>query len=322
MTMAVSSPYVSVIVPVWNRQRQVAVAAEKILDALDESFDLYELIFVDDGSSDSSFREIEAAAKSNERIRGVRLARNFGQHAALSAGLEKARGDVLVSFDADLQCDPRDIPKLVHKVLEGYGVASGWRFGRADKWTRKIPSFFMNKLINFYTGVRLHDHGCAFKAISREVADQVPQQGDMRRFLTALVLNLTPRVAEVKVSHRQLDKEKSTYDFWKLFDLAVDFLTGYSRKPFRIVGLLGSLLTSVGIVGSILCLAGRFFHSFFREPRLQVIVAACVVVGFQFLTLWLIGEFSARTYQLLQSPPLFAIAETVNLGTEEKDGSG
>ena len=320
--MSKSSPYVSVVVPVWNRQHLVSIAAEEILKVLSKSFERYELILVDDGSSDGSFRRIEAVVEQYAHVRGVRLAKNFGQHAALCAGIEQAQGEVVVSSDVDLQCDPRDITKLVSKVLEGYGVVSGWRMGRSDILSRKVPSYLMNRLINFYTGVKLHDHGCAFKAISREVADQIPYQGDMRRFLNALLVNLTPRVAELEVSHRDLGEEKSTYDFWKLFDLGVDFLTGYSRKPFRIVGVLGSILTAVGITGSIACLAGRFFFPIFREPRLQMLVAACVFLGFQFFALWFVGEFSARTYQLLQRAPLFVVAETLNLKRDEKGGGG
>jgi len=313
--------FVSVVVPVWNGRALVRHACRQIVKVLSASFQQYEVIFVDDGSNDDSFEEIHAVAEEFICVHGIRLARNFGQHAALSAGLEEARGDVLVSFDVDLQCDPAEIPVLVDKVLEGYGVVSGWRVGREDSLSRRIPSYFMNKLINWYTGVRLHDHGCAFKAISREVADQIPEHGDLRRFLTALVVNLSPRILEVPVSHRRLQSGTSRYDFWRLFDLSVDFLTGYSRKPFRIVGIAGALLSFMGILGGFSCLVGRFFSPFFREPRLQGLIAILAFFGFQFLILWFIGEFSARTYQLLQHPPLYLVAERVQGRDKKMEGT-
>lgn len=223
------TPLVSVIVPVWNDGPCVDRAAGRIHAVLGRAFTAYEVIFVDDGSSDNSFEEICRVCAIHPYTTGLRLARHVGQHAALLAGLTKASGEVLVNFDVDLQGDPEDIPRLVKKVQEGFDLACGWRIERKESWHRRVFSFFMNRWVNRRTGRFLHDNGC-FKAISRKVADRIGQDPGSR-FLTALIPTLADRVTEVRVSWRKREQGRSRYTLSAAAAMARDFFTACPVVP-------------------------------------------------------------------------------------------
>ena len=297
----------SVVVPVFNESDNLAELYAQLTKAL-QGFH-YELLFVDDGSVDGSYEILANLHASDHRVKVVRLAGNFGQHAALSAGIERAKGQMIVSLDADLQCDPHDIPKLLAKIEEGHDVVSGWRYGRQDPLSRRLPSYIVNKTIGMVTGVRLHDYGCPLKAITAEVARELKYYGEMRRFLGALVVQLGRSVDEVQVSHRPRMTGKSRYSGLQLIGHYLDFVVSFSTRSFQIIGVVGSLLTLLGLIGGILYFPLRFLADLPLGGRFQIVVFLAVFFGLQFAILGLLGEFTARIYRLVQGRPFFAIRE-------------
>jgi glycosyltransferase involved in cell wall biosynthesis len=297
----------SVVVPVFNEADNLPEFHAQLTKALHGS--RYELLFVDDGSVDGSYEILAALHASDPQVKVVRLAGNFGQHAALSAGIECAKGQVIVSLDADLQCDPHDIPKLLAKIEEGHDVVSGWRYDRKDPLLRRLPSYIANKTIGMVTGVRLHDYGCPLKAITAEVARELKYYGEMRRFLGALVVQLGRSVADVQVSHRSRMVGKSRYSVLRLIGHYVDFIVSFSTRPFQIIGVAGGLLTLLGLIGGAVYFPLRFLADFPLGERFQIVVFLAVFFGLQFAILGLLGEFTTRIYRLVQNRPFFVIRE-------------
>jgi len=246
---------------------------------------------------------------SDHRVKVMRLAGNYGQHAALSAGIECAKGQVIVSLDADLQCAPDDIPKLLAKIDEGHDVVSGWRYGRKDPLLRRLPSYLANKTIGMVTGVRLHDYGCPLKAITAEVARELKYHGEMRRFLGALVAQVGRSVVDVQVSHRSRMAGKSRYSVLQLIGHYLDFVVSFSTRPFQIIGVVGGLLTLLGFVGGALYFPLRFLADLPLGGRYQIVLFLAVCFGLQFAILGLLGEFTTRIYRLVQNRPFFVIRE-------------
>ena len=299
---------VSVIIPIFNEAENLARLYAHLTKTL-ESLQ-YELCFVDDGSTDTSYHTLVDLHATDPRVKVIRLAGNFGQHAALSAGIEHATGQILVSFDADLQNDPQDILKLVAKIDEGHDVVSGWRVGRkGGLFTRRLPSWLANKSIALMTGARLHDATCPLKAVRREVAQNLASYGEMRRFLGALVLQLGRSIGEVQVSHRPRMEGHSKYSFLDLMGGYIDFITAFWPRPFQLVTVLGILCLLAGFLGGVLYLILRFPAGVAPGLRSQAVVFILVFVGFQFVILGLLGEFIARIYRLVQNRPLFVIRE-------------
>ena len=297
----------SVVVPVFNEADNLAEFYAQLAKAL-HGF-RYELLFVDDGSVDASYEILASLHASDPRVKVVRLAGNFGQHAALSAGIECAKGQVIVSLDADLQCDPHDIPKLLAKIAEGHDVVSGWRYDRKDPLLRRLPSYIANKTIGVVTGVRLHDYGCPLKAITAEVARELKYYGEMRRFLSALVVQLGRSVVDVQVSHRARMAGKSRYSVLRLIGHYLDFIVSFSTRPFQIIGAVGGLLTLLGLIGGVMYFPLRFLADLSLGGRFQIVVFLAVFFGLQFAILGLLGEFTTRIYRLVQNRPFFVIRE-------------
>jgi glycosyltransferase involved in cell wall biosynthesis len=293
--------------PVFNEADNLAEAYAQLTEALQGL--RYELLFVDDGSVDRSYEILAHLHMSDSRVKVVRLAGNYGQHAALSAGIERTKGEVIVSLDADLQCDPHDIPKLLAKIDDGHDVVSGWRLNRQDPLFRRLPSYLVNKTIGMVTGVRLHDYGCPLKAITAEVARELKYYGEMRRFLGALVVQVGRSVVEVPVRHRFRVVGKSKYSLLRLIGHYLDFIVSFSTRPFQIIGLTGGLLTVLGVVGGTLYFPLRFLTDLPLGSRFQIVVFLAVFFGLQFAVLGLLGEFTTRIYRLVQDKPFFVIRE-------------
>lgn len=302
---------VSVVIPVFNETENLQELYAAITKALDDRSRRSELLFVDDGSTDDSWEALTLLHAKDQRVKVIRLAQNFGQHAALSAGIEHAQGRVIVSLDADLQCDPHDIPKLLAKVEEGHDVVSGWREGRKDRLLRRLPSHLVNKTIGLVTGVPLHDYGCPLKAITAEVARELKQYGEMRRFLEALVVQVGRSVVEVKVRHRPRMAGTSKYSFVELVAHYLDFLVSFSPRPFLLIGTVGALLTFVGLLGGVLYFPLRYL-GLPLGPRFQILVFLAIFFGLQFAILGLLGEFTARIYRLVQRTPFFVVTEILD----------
>jgi len=280
----------------------------------------YELILVDDGSSDGSFALLREIAEGDPRVKVIRFRRNFGQTAAMAAGFDAARGEVIVPMDGDLQNDPADIPMLLAKIDEGYDVVSGWRKDRQDTFiNRRLPSIIANGLISRMTGVHLHDYGCTLKAYRREVLDGINLYGEMHRFVPALASQVGARVAELPVRHHPRLHGTSKYGISRTMRVVLDlmtvkFLLSYSTKPIQLFGKWGIYIILAGFLSGGLTLYMKFFEgmSMNRNPLL-ILTAFLLFAGVQFITLGLLGEVNARTYHESQGKPIYVVRERINI---------
>jgi len=309
------SPQVSVVVPLLNEQDNIGPLYEQITQTLTDVYD-YEIIFVDDGSSDESFNVLANLQKEDARIVVVRFRKNFGQTAALSAGFTHARGKVIVAIDADLQNDPADIPKMVAKLDEGFDVVSGWRKKRHDNAiTRLLPSKIANWLISTITGVKLHDYGCTLKAYRREVLEETKLYGEMHRFIPALASWSGARIAEMVVNHRPRTAGTAKYGLGRTLKVILDlitvkFLGSFSTKPIYIFGGLG-LISGLGAIASGLVVIYQKFADEFSMNRnpLLILTAVCILATIQFILMGLLAELLVRTYHESQNRPTYVIKE-------------
>jgi glycosyltransferase involved in cell wall biosynthesis len=311
---------ISLIIPVYDEAGILPELVGSIHAALDDqSFD-WEVIFIDDGSTDNSFEVLKSIAQEQpSRITVVGLRRNFGQTTAIAAGIDYARGDVIVLMDADMQNDPSDIPFLISKIDEGYDVVSGWRADRKDTYlTRILPSRIANKLISWVTGVHLHDYGCTLKAYRRESLTGFRLYGEMHRFIPAYASHVGARIIEVKVKHHPRTSGSTKYGMERIFKVILDlftvkFLISYSQKPLYLFGGLGLILLLIGS-GILLFLLARRLGigiSPFSSPLFPTSIMA-VLMGFQSVLMGLIAELLVRTYHEAQGKPTYTIREIVN----------
>ncbi|HEY2934873.1 MAG TPA: glycosyltransferase family 2 protein [Acidobacteriota bacterium] len=315
----------SLVVPVFNEERNLTLLYQQIVRAVSPLLLSWELIFVDDGSTDGSYSSLEGIAESDARVTVVRFARNFGQTAAMAAGFELARGEVIIPMDADLQNDPADIQAILQKLNEGYDVVSCWRKERKDNFaTRKLPSMAANKLISWISGVHLHDYGCTLKGYRRNVMRHVRLYGDMHRFIPILASWAGGRVAEIPVRHHPRQFGESKYGMMRTFKVTLDlitikFLGKYSTKPMHFFGGAGFLLILAGVFTAIVTLVEKFFYEVkaHRNPLLLGSVFF-VILGVQFILIGLIAELMTRTYHESQDKPTYIIKTILNGKSEQK----
>jgi glycosyltransferase involved in cell wall biosynthesis len=310
----------SIVIPVLNEAGNLDPLYSQLIDVLTKTNKAYEIIFVDDGSTDSSFENLRKLHKQDDRVRVIRFRRRFGQSAAFSAGFDYARGDVIVTMDADLQNDPADIPNLLKKLEDGCDVVSGWRINRRDEYlTRQLPSRIANFIISMITEVKLHDYGCSLKAYRREVAKNIKLYGEMHRFIPALASWMGIRVGEIQVNHAPRRSGKSKYGIMRavrvLLDLmTVKFLLGYSTRPIQIFGLLGIISLLLGlIVGSYLSILKIFFGHPLRDRPLLLLSILLVIFGVQLITMGLLGELVVRSYYESQNKPTYMVKEILGV---------
>ncbi len=307
----------SIVIPLLNERDNLRPLHEELVRELDLLGRSYELLFVDDGSSDGSGEVLREIKAGSPRTRVIRLARQSGQTAALACGFDHAGGKIVVAIDADCQNDPADIKRLLAKIDEGYDLASGWR---VERWhhaflTRRIPSVTANWLISRMTGIRLHDYGCTFKAYRRELVQRLRLYGEMHRFVPAIAAELGARICEVEVGFRERRAGRSKYGLWRIVRTLLDlttvmFLSGYSTQPIQIFGLIGFVLSGVGSLwtASLVFEKLALGRSLGNRPALLLAVLL-VVVGVQFVSLGLLGEMLARTYHESQNKPVYVIKE-------------
>lgn len=310
------APCLSVIAPVYNEAGNVSRLVDEVARALADYPSDWELILVNDGSTDDTAREIARAAALNPAVRPRSLRRNFGQTAALSAGIDIARGEVIITIDADLQNDPADIPALLAKMAEGYDVVSGWRADRKDDFiSRTLPSRIANWIISRNTGLRLHDFGCSLKAYDREVLRSFRLYGEMHRFLPALCTWRGARVAEIPVNHRRRTIGASKYGIGRtsrvvLDLLTVKFLIEYSTKPMRVFGGWGLLFGGTGVgLCAYLSWHKLVLNENIGQRPLLAFAVLLVIVGIQLLMLGLLSELLARIYFESQGKPVYELAK-------------
>jgi glycosyltransferase involved in cell wall biosynthesis len=312
------APDISVFLPVFDEEENLRPLHAKLDDALRQLGRTAEIIYVDDGSSDNSLALLRELAAADSRVRVVALRRNYGQTAAMAAGIDAARGRVLIPMDADMQNDPADIARLLAKLDEGYDVVSGWRKNRQDKLiTRKIPSMLANRLISWIGGVPLHDYGCSLKAYRRESLEDVKLYGEMHRFIPIYASWAGARVTEIPVEHHARTLGKSKYGLSRtikvVFDLmTVKFMASYQTKPLYVFGTFGVLAFVVSILAGLYALFLKLFHKAdFVQTPLPILAIVMFAVGVQFLLMGLLAEMLVRTYHESQAKPIYAVREKI-----------
>lgn len=308
-------PEVSVVVPLLNEQDNIGPLYEQITHSLKDKYD-YEIIFIDDGSTDKSFDILAGLHEKDEKIRVISFRKNFGQTPALSAGFTHSRGKIIIALDADLQNDPADIPDMIVRLNEGFDVVSGWRKKRHDNAiTRLLPSKIANWLISRITGVKLHDYGCTLKAYRREVLEETKLYGEMHRFIPALASWSGARIAEMAVNHRPRTAGQTKYGMGRTFKVVLDlitvkFLGSFSTKPIYIFGGLG-LASGIGAIASgWIVIYQKFANNFSinRNPLL-VLTAMLITTTIQFILMGLLAELLVRTYHESQNRPTYVIKQ-------------
>lgn len=309
---------VSVVIPVFEEQDNVAPLYKELCEVL-PAVGQSEIVFVDDGSRDSTFDCLRAVAAEDPSTRVVRLRRNFGQTAALAAGVSAAQGEVIVFMDGDRQNDPADIPRLLERIEAGFDVVSGWRRRRKDNLlSRRLPSLIANWVISTVTGVKLRDYGCTLKAYRREVINEIQLYGEMHRFIPVFAHRVGAALCEIEVNHRPRVAGRSKYGIGRtlkvLFDLiTVKFLSAYSTKPIYVFGAASVLSGVAAAVAAGVALYQRVVHDAFvhRNPLFTIAVFLGVLAT-QFLLMGLIAELAIRTYHESQGKPIYVVRETLN----------
>ena len=314
------TPDISVFLPVYNEEPNLRPLHAKMNEALSKLGRTAEIIYVDDGSTDGSLEVLRGLAHVDGRVRVVALRRNYGQTAAMAAGIDAAKGRVLIPMDADLQNDPADIIRLLNKLDEGYDVVSGWRKNRKDKMiTRKLPSMLANRLISWIGGVPLHDYGCSLKAYRRESLEDVRLYGEMHRFIPIYASWAGARVTEIPVEHHPRTMGKSKYGLSRtlkvVFDLmTIKFMASYQTKPIYVFGTVGMLCFAVSILAGLYALFLKLFHKAdFVQTPLPILAIVLFAVGVQFLLMGLLAEMLVRTYHESQAKRIYAVRETIGI---------
>ncbi len=310
------TPELSIVIPVYNESPNIKRLYDELTEVLGHYGRTYELLIIDDGSTDDTFQQLASFQARDPRLRVIRFRRNFGQTAAFAAGFAYARGRLVITSDGDLQNDPRNIPEMVAKLEEGHDIVCGWRKDRKDTFvTRRIPSMLANRLISWATGVSLHDYGCSLKVFRSEVVKPLRLYGEMHRFLPAIASQFGVSIAEVVVNHRARTAGSSKYGLGRtirvILDLAtVKFLLSYSTRPLQIFGLLGVMAIALG--GLILGWLGYvrlFAHQAIGDRPLLLLGMLLLFVGVQLVTFGLLAELLARTYYESQNKPIYVIRE-------------
>jgi len=322
---------VSVVIPFLNESPNLTPLCEELkasLDPLSEQGKEYEVLFIDDGSSDDGVEILERFRSQMPQIKVVSFRRNFGQTAAMVAGLDYAQGNIVVTLDADRQNDPADIPALVAKIEEGYDMACGWRFDRQDTYlSRKLPSMLANRLISKITDVSLHDYGCTLKAMTKDLAKRVTLYGEMHRFIPAVASGVGANIAEVKVNHRARTAGESKYGISRTFRVILDlitvkFLLRFHARPLHFFGMPGLLLGGIGgALISYLTISRLFFGVPLADRPILIFAFMLLIIGLQFILFGLIGEMQTRTYYESQNKPIYHVRKTIGLDVESNNKS-
>jgi glycosyltransferase involved in cell wall biosynthesis len=306
----------SIVIPVYNEEENVEPLIDEIKAAVAPLNKQYEILVVDDGSRDNTFHVLAQLYRSEPVLRVIRLKRNFGQTAALAAGLAHSRGETVIMIDGDGQNDPADIPALLAKLDSGNDLVCGWRHARRDPFlSRRLPSMVANWMISAITQVKLHDYGCTLKAMRKEIAKNLRLYGEMHRFIPAIAYERGATIAELKVNHRPRLRGRSKYGITRtvrvLLDLlTVKFLMSYSTRPSHIFGIVGITSAGVGfLIGIYLTLQKFMYNSELGGRPLLLLAVLLIFIGFQFVTMGLLGEMLSRTYHESQDRTTFVVGE-------------
>lgn len=315
---AVENPHLSVVVLVYNEFDSVEPLHRELMGVLETLGTSFEVVYIDDGSSDGSTERLSGIASRDGRVRVVSFRRNFGQTAAVQAGIDHSRGAVLVFLDGDMQNDPHDIPHLLEKIDEGYDVVSGWRRDRHDAASRVIPSRIANWVIARVTGVRLSDFGCTLKAYRREVIEGVKLYGEMHRFIPVYSAVIGARITEIPVNHRPRTYGRSKYSLSRTSRVALDLITvkllgSYSTKPMYFFGFTAFAVWAVAVILAIVVIAQKILppHVYAHDNPLLLLSVVLFIVGMQCILMGLLAELSIRTYHESQQKPTYVVREVI-----------
>jgi len=315
---AKSEETLSILIPIYNEEGNLSLLYEKLMTALKKAGRPYEVIFVDDGSSDGTMEILLDLRERNPNVKIVSFSRNFGQTAALSAGIDFSKGDIIIPMDGDLQNDPEDILPLLQKIEEGYDVVSGWRKGRKDPFlTRRLPSIIANKMISWVGGVHLHDYGCTLKAYRRDILKNIRLYGEMHRFIPIYAQWIGARVSELPVRHFLRGSGSSKYGMNRVFKIILDlmvvkFLLSYSQKPIYVFGGMGLLMILGSFLAGFFAIYLKFFKgtSFILTP-LPLLCVFLLLLGFLSILMGFLAEILTRTYYESQGKTTYQIKETI-----------
>jgi glycosyltransferase involved in cell wall biosynthesis len=316
----------SVVVPFFNEQDNVLPMLERLVAELEKIGEPYEIIAIDDGSADATFDKLRECFACYERLRVVSFRRNFGQTAALSAGINMARGNVVVTIDGDLQNDPADIRKLLDKINEGYDIVSGWRTSRKERLLdRRLPSRMANRLISTISRVKLHDYGCTLKAYVRDVVKSLSLYGDMHRFIPAIASQMGARIAEVAVSDNPRRAGRSKYGLSRTYKVVLDLLTlkfmlTFFHRPMLLFGVAGIVSFLIGLGLAVYALVVRLIllQPISGRPLLTLVPFFLIIVGLIFISFGLQFEMMMRMYHESQKKPTYVIRTTLDRTAPEK----
>jgi glycosyltransferase involved in cell wall biosynthesis len=309
---------VSVVIPIFNEEENITPLYRELKAVLVGMRTKYEVIFVDDGSDDGSNEILQRLAQEDKGIKVIQFRKNFGQTAALAAGVENAQGEIIITMDGDGQNDPRDIPRLLERLDEGYDVASGWRKNRKDPLLNKrFPSALANKLISWLTRVKLHDYGCTLKAYRRDILKDVRLYGEMHRFIPAYASWVGARITEMEVAHHPRRHGRSKYGLSRTTSIILDlitiiFLQRYSTKPIRLFGGVGMVLLILGFLTGMFVLFRRIIWGGVWISPMILIAFLFITMGVMFILLGLIAEIIIRTYHESQGKPIYVVKSMMN----------
>jgi len=308
----------SVIIPVYNEEGNLELLQEKLSEGLSNTKGAVEIIYVDDGSRDSSFADLSAIAQKDSRVKVIRFSRNFGKSAAMSAGFAESHGDIIINLDADLQDDPAEIPRMIAKIDEGYDFVVGWRSVRRDPIDKTWPSKLFNAVVSRFSGVPLHDFNCGFKAYRRSVMEDIPLYSDMHRFIPVLAAKRGFKVTEIPVEHHPRHAGVSKYGIGRTLRGLLDFvsmlfLTTFLSRPMHFFGSFGATSMFLGGLAGLWAIFLRLFaDTHFVDTPLPLLTVFLVMLGVQFILLGLVAEMLTRVYFEMQNKTTYRVAEKVN----------
>jgi glycosyltransferase involved in cell wall biosynthesis len=317
---------ISVVVPIFNEEESVELLVSRLHAALTTIGRSYEIVLVDDGSKDNSWKKMKELSKQYAGLHLIQFRRNFGQTAAMSAGFNESRGEIIITMDADLQNDPSDIPKLLAEIDKGFDVVSGWRRDRKDTYiNRRLPSVIANYLISHITGVHLHDYGCTLKAYRREIVQNIQLYGELHRFIPALASWVGGQISEVVVTHHARQFGTTKYGIGRTFRVILDlvtvkFLMRYSTRPIHIFGKWGMAFGALGMLMILFMAGANLSHLFFntefcseliKRPFWVITPFMLIFFGLQFVSIGLLAELQIRTYHEAQQKPIYVIRESI-----------
>ena len=308
----------SIILPVYNEDGSLEELYQEIKRVLDQLAFGYEIIAVNDGSEDQSSEILKKIARDDSKFKVIHFRRNYGQTAAISAGIDFSQGEILIPLDADLQNDPADIPKFLEKLNQGFDVVSGWRKDRKDNLTRRLPSQMANWLISFITKVKLHDYGCTIKAYKKETVQDIRFYGEMHRFMPAYAAWHGAKIGEIIVNHRPRKHGKAKYGLSRVFRVILDLLTvkflmTYLTKPIHFFGFIGLTSLFFGFLSGIVTLIFKFILGIsLRSTQLPLITVFLIIIGVQFILMGLLAEILIRIYYEPRGKLPYSIKEKIN----------